>query len=208
MNKTCTKCGETKPTTEFHKKSDTRDGLHSYCKSCRKASDKAYYEANKEKIKARDKAYREANKEKIKAYREANKEKIKARQRAYREASPEKVKAYYEANREERKAWQRAYRETPAGKFSQYRRRAKIRNIPFLIEFQQFEDLWQKPCYYCGAEIKTIGLDRVDNDGPYHIDNVVPCCAPCNQSKFTSTLEEWSERKNDREKKTEVPCNA
>lgn len=144
MNKTCTKCGETKPTTEFHKQSDGRDGLRCDCKSCRKAWGKAWREANPERIKAQKKAY---------------------------------------------------YK-TPAGKFSEYKGQAKKRGIPFLMEFQQFEGLWQKPCYYCGAEIKTIGLDRVDNDGPYHIDNVVPCCWSCNESKRALPLEEWSERKN------------
>jgi len=149
MNKTCTKCGETKPTTEFNKRSDARGGLRNQCKSCKKAHNKAYHEANREEIKARKKAYRG----------------------------------------------------TPAGKFSEYKRGAKFRNIPFLMEFQQFEGLWQKPCYYCGAEIKTIGLDRVDNDGPYHIDNVVPCCWPCNESKRTLPLEEWLERKNSNEQR-------
>ena len=159
MNKTCTKCGETKPTTEFYKRSDARDGLQAHCKSCKKARSKAWYEANREEKKARD-------------------------------------KAYYEANREKEKARHKAYYKTPAGKFSVYKKSAKVRGIPFLMEFQQFEGLWQKPCYYCEAEIKTIGLDRVDNDGPYHIDNVVPCCPPCNGSKKASTLDEWLERKN------------
>ena len=58
-----------------------------YSKEERRAYDKAYKEANKDKIKEQSKAYREANKEKIKeqdrAYREANKEKIKERMKAY-----------------------------------------------------------------------------------------------------------------------------
>ncbi len=144
MNKTCTKCGETKPTTEFHKNRAKSDGLRCRCKVCHRADAKAYREANPEKEKASSKAY---------------------------------------------------YK-TPAGKFSVYKKSAKVRGIPFLMEFQQFEGLWEKPCYYCGAEIKTIGLDRVYNDGPYHIDNVVPCCPPCNGSKKASTLDEWLERKN------------
>jgi hypothetical protein len=190
MNKTCTKCGETKPTTEFYKRSDARDGLQAHCKSCKKARSKAWYEANREEKKASSKAYREANPEKIKArrkaYCEANREKIKASSKTYREANSEKIKAY-----------DKARHGTPARKFSEYKNNARVRGIPFLMEFQQFEGLWQKPCYYCGAEIKTIGLDRVYNDGPYHIDNVVPCCQSCNTSKGALPLEEWLERKND-----------
>ena len=48
---------------------------------------KAYYEANKEKVKASNKAYREANKEKAiayaKAYRKANKEKLSSNNKKY-----------------------------------------------------------------------------------------------------------------------------
>lgn len=37
--KTCTNCGETKPLTEFHKSSKSKDGHRTWCKPCR--SDKA-----------------------------------------------------------------------------------------------------------------------------------------------------------------------
>jgi hypothetical protein len=44
--KQCYCCGEVKPLSEFHKNKAAKDGLHSYCKSCVKASNKAYREAN------------------------------------------------------------------------------------------------------------------------------------------------------------------
>jgi hypothetical protein len=57
------------------------------------AYNKAYYEANKEKIKTRNAAYKKANKEKIretkKAYYEANKEKIKSQSVAHYAANKE-----------------------------------------------------------------------------------------------------------------------
>ena len=180
--KTCTKCGETKALTEFHKDKRARLGRRSACKNCIKASDKARYEANKEEKKAYSKAYREANPEKVKACK-----------KAWYEANPEKAKAsdkaWYEVNKEKVKTRQLS----PVGKFSQYKSSAKKRDIPFLIEYKQFEGLYQQPCAYCGAEIKTIGLDRIDSSGPYHIDNVVPCCWSCNKDKGTKTLEEWTE---------------
>jgi hypothetical protein len=44
---------------------------------------------------------------------------------------------------------------------------------------------WQKPCHYCGAELPLhiVGLDRVDNARGYTRDNIVPCCALCNDAK-------------------------
>lgn len=32
--KECTKCGSSKPLTEFYKRSDSKTGTHSWCKSC------------------------------------------------------------------------------------------------------------------------------------------------------------------------------
>ena len=69
---------------------------------------KAYYEANKDKIAARQKAYYEANKDKIaarqKAYYEANKDKIAAWQKAYREANKDKIAAWQKSIALARKA--------------------------------------------------------------------------------------------------------
>ena len=82
----------------------------------RAAQQRAYREANKEKIAAQRRAYREANKEKIaaqqRAYYVANKEKLAAQRRAYYVANKEKVaaqrRAYREANKEKIAAQQRA----------------------------------------------------------------------------------------------------
>ena len=75
--KTCTKCGEEKPLSEYHK--DGRFGLKAVCNKCAVAGYKKYREENKEKIAAWQKKYHEANKEKIaagyKKWREENKEK-------------------------------------------------------------------------------------------------------------------------------------
>ena len=61
------------------------------------AQQKAYYEANKDKVAAQKKAWYEANKDKVaaqkKAYYEANKDKVAAQQKAYYEANKDKVAA-------------------------------------------------------------------------------------------------------------------
>ena len=83
----------------------------------RKAHNKAYREANPEKIKAQKKAYREANREKenarSRAYNKANSEKIRAYRKAPHEANREnnnaRSRAYYHANCEKRKASSKAY---------------------------------------------------------------------------------------------------
>lgn len=82
----------------------------------RKAKQRAYYQANKEKIKARMENERreerlakekelkiraEEYKAKKKAYREANKERLKAYDKAYKEANKEKI------NEQKRKNYQK-----------------------------------------------------------------------------------------------------
>lgn len=75
--KTCSKCKETKPIVEYNKNKKSSDKLHHYCKTCHRScsrerylSDrennihdkKAYYQANKEKIKEKAKKYYQTNK--------------------------------------------------------------------------------------------------------------------------------------------------
>ena len=121
-----------------------------------------------------------------KAYREANKEKIAARQKVYN-------KAHYEANKEDVIARQKAYNQTPAGKLSSYKRDAKRRGYEFRLTREQFEFFWQKPCTYCGTDIETIGLDRMDSSKGYTMENVTPCCFGCNARKGDMLLSEWNE---------------
>lgn len=44
--KTCNKCGQSKPYSDFHKR---KSGYQPWCKSCKKADDKKYYQQNKDK---------------------------------------------------------------------------------------------------------------------------------------------------------------
>lgn len=76
------------------------------------------------------------------------------------------------------------HRKDPQRKFSQYRSAAKIRKLEFKLSFREFRKYWQKPCYYCGFKIDTIGLDRRDNLKGYTKKNVVPCCEICNRMKL------------------------
>ena len=174
--KVCSKCKQEKPFEGFSKERARKDGLRSQCKDCVKQ----YREQNKESIRERNKQHREQNKESISEY-----------QKQYYEQNKESIKQYYEQNKERIKERNKQYRRTPSGRFCDYKGNAKRRGIEFHLTEEQFESFWQKPCEYCGAEIETIGLDRLDSDGHYTIDNVVSCCWSCNKSKGRKTLEEW-----------------
>lgn len=89
--------------------------------------------------------------------------------------------------------------------FASYKKTcAENRGISFSLKFEEFLNLVQLDCYYCGtppANFKRVfdarkglfynGLDRIDNTKGYHIDNVKTCCTDCNYAKGTLTKEEF-----------------
>jgi len=103
--KTCTKCGECKPLTEFHKQKDKKDGLRSHCKACvlspehlEKAKVRAAKRLlqNPENVRASAAIYRAKNKEKISAcgkkWFAQNREKNYSTGALWRKNNPEKHK--------------------------------------------------------------------------------------------------------------------
>lgn len=52
-------------------------------------------------------------------------------------------------------------------------------------------------CKYCGFKPdwpkQRIGIDRLDNNKGYTIENSVPCCFTCNSAKGTKSLEEFKD---------------
>lgn len=55
--------------------------------------------------------------------------------------------------------------------------------------------MWKKPCYYCGTDIKTIGIDRINSDGSYSTatNGVVPCCRFCNAGKMNHSVSKFAD---------------
>jgi len=83
-----------------------------------------------------------------------------------------------------------------------YKRDAKIRNIDYILTRTDFVSLTSADCFYCGAKPSTVmkvpnsygdytynGIDRVDNNIGYTINNCVPSCKECNSKKNAITKE-------------------
>jgi len=77
-------------------------------------------------------------------------------------------------------------------KYTDYKWNSKQRGISFNISFKEFSKVIKQKCHYCGGmdtverhrfESKISGIDRVNNNGGYSIDNIVPCCKMCNYAK-------------------------
>jgi hypothetical protein len=79
--------------------------------------------------------------------------------------------------------YHQARKQSLQGKFSTYKSCAKQRGIAWELSLEQFQSFWQAPCNYCGGEIATIGIDRIDSSIGYQSDNCVSCCSVCNKIK-------------------------
>jgi len=91
-------------------------------------------------------------------------------------------------------------------RMSHYIDNAKKRNLSFELSLEQFTELIKQPCFYCDRkdsnaiqlnnktgpkEIRFNGIDRLDSNIGYVIDNCVPCCKYCNFAKNSSSFDEF-----------------
>ena len=104
--KTCSKCGEAKPASQFGKRASNSDGLHRYCKACASATYAAWYATNSDKVKARAAAWDAAHPDRVKArsakWRATNPDNKKAHNRKWSSENPEAGRIYNQ-NRRARK---------------------------------------------------------------------------------------------------------
>ena len=78
------------------------------------------------------------------------------------------------------------------------RTNAKKRKLEWEIPFEEWYELITKnKCHYCESKLSEhskdyLGLDRIDNNEGYILDNVVPCCMPCNVGRsMYFTQDDW-----------------
>lgn len=88
--------------------------------------------------------------------------------------------------------------------YRRYQKNAANRSREFTFTKEEFEQIIQKNCHYCDgipAQIiqsteKSIpylynGIDRIDNNKGYTLENSVPCCGTCNILKGRLTYEQF-----------------
>lgn len=87
-----------------------------------------------------------------------------------------------------------------------YKSRAKKMNLPFILTDIEFFNLTQQACHYCGVEPHRSsitsgshfygdfiynGIDRIDSNLGYTLDNSVSCCWMCNMGKVDSNYNDF-----------------
>jgi len=89
--------------------------------------------------------------------------------------------------------------------FYDYKKKAKYREIEFSLSKEEFKDITNKNCFYCGTlphqkqrsgrrlngRYIYNGVDRVDNNIGYIMENCVPCCGICNKMKRDISKEDF-----------------
>lgn len=173
-HKTCSRCKQIKPTTEFGVHRNHGDGFYSQCLECRRLARKEYRERNKESVAQgqRDNYLRNRDKRIATAGRWAkeNKSIVNARGKVWRDKNKE-LMAFY-----------------------QRQRRAKIKgNGIFKVTKKELIRLYGLPCIYCGSNL-NVEIDHVipiDKGGNHGIGNLAPACMSCNRAKRNYFVMEW-----------------
>lgn len=158
--KTCSKCKEIKPFSEFHKCKRAPDGAAYDCIACSKAYAAEYAAANRDRILSLKKATYERNKKSWDNYRSANAAEIAARKRKW---YAEKVKA------------------DPAYRLKERIRKMVYRTLEYSGAKKQLSTLEQLGY---NAEMLKSHLEKQfqkgmswENYGKWHIDHIAPVSA-------------------------------
>ena len=156
--KRCTKCGETKPITDFHSNGGGR--RRASCKSCESM---------------RNAARREANPDYMVEWRKANPDYMADYMAEWTAANPDYMADYRAANPEV--AWLGGYR----------RRARRFGFEPIVEDFTKADviELYGDQCWHC-KDAPFEELDHhpipVAAEGPHTIENVKPSCTRCNRA--------------------------
>lgn len=196
--KSCAKCKELKPKTEFGKDSKRLDKLNPYCLRCRISDNAEYYRNNKEQI-------RKKCAEKYAANPERNKVINADRYWARREKELARCAEKYQKNKEKILARQAEYYANNKEKhFALIRkRRAKVKGaggVHTASDIARLLHSQRQLCANCETKLFKSGPSK------FHVDHIMPVskggsngpdnlqclCPPCNRRKSAKLPEEWA----------------
>jgi hypothetical protein len=170
-----------------------------FCDDCRKKKlknyQKKYARTHKEIVNAKSKRWRDNHLDQMKSikrnWEKRNPEKKKEYDANYRRNHPNKRKEYYMEHREEEIEYAKKNSKTLSQRYYMYKKNAKQRGIEFNISLDNFKNITNKTCVYCGGLDDYNGIDRKDNSIGYEFDNIQPCCTVCNMMKRHYTENEF-----------------
>jgi len=198
--KTCGKCKLEKPFEDFSKNKSTKDGLASYCKSCKAKAARGSRDKHKKAISDRKKEkYRNDS-----DYREAAKARADKTRKAFTQIDIDRRNKYrrdrYAADPTQRKLHNKRWRDDNPDKIhAKVHRRLAVKHATVSDEWERaevFESAGWK-CFYCGVDVGPRGADNkyrpneaqadhftpLNNGGTNERKNIVCSCGRCNIRK-------------------------
>lgn len=85
----------------------------------------------------------------------------------------------------------REYAKLPKCRYKTLLRTAGKRGYAVDLNFEQFNEIINRPCAYCNVFDLVIGIDRVDNNTGYLFNNCNACCKTCNMMKHSHSVEDF-----------------
>lgn len=165
MAKTCTRCNEEKALDGFARCSSSKDGRQPRCRPCQTALSREWNAANPERRREIDRARyarsAERRRDAMRLIRDRDRDAYRVKAREWNITSKHKRRARVAA---------------AIGRSTREQRR-------------QLLDSYLGRCAYCFAPATTFDhVDALSRGGSNGIENLVPACRPCNNSKATRTL--------------------
>ena len=205
MTKTCSKCGEVKPFSDYGNHRKGKHGLQPACKVCTAKNTAAYRAANRDSIIQSKRKYNNTNKralaEKAKEYRRKNREIIKKRSREYAEANKESIaeykKEYYQKNKQSfthrRRKWYKENKELTANRKKEKYKKDPLFKISSILRARlgqamvgNLKSATTEKLLGCNYEHARQHLENQFTDGMswnnhgmhgWHIDHIIPCAS-------------------------------
>ena len=171
--RTCTKCGETKPLSDFNKSVKGKDGYRERCRTCQNEENRAYKQRNVEKVAAARKEYKQRNAEKVaaanKEYKQRNKDRLAVARKADYEKNKERVlqqsREWYEANKDRRNERGKQWTAANRGRVSYLARQYQLRRtkaVPPWVDWGKIDAIY--------AEARMLRAQGVN----VHVDHIMP----------------------------------
>lgn len=110
-------------------------------------------------------------------------------------SSLQRKKKYYKEGRytKRNRTLDNKYKASIKGRFANLKKETKRRNLNLDLTIEQYQQIVLNSCFYDSSHLLPIygtGLDRIDNNLGYTLDNVVPCCYNCNRIRNDSMSHE------------------
>ena len=179
----CTTCKEMKPLNKFGHDDKGRWGVRSVCRTCENAKSRAWRQtAKRRRALARIEAAKAgavttcAGCKKSKSILDFHKHLTSRANGCFSYCKSCVAAGHFERNRTLRERWMVMRREARRKRWPE----SDIGHDEYCAM------VGPGVCHYCGGRLNPTGsgLDRKDPKIGYMLDNVVPCCNPCNTAKY------------------------